>query len=80
MQFAKTVNALTSTNLDAIWQRERDLMQYNYTSVESAKDRAVNVLLGDKELEALRLKISTAESNARDEMLFSFLFGLTGLK
>jgi hypothetical protein len=74
--FAKTINALTSTNLDAIWQRERDLMQYNYQSVENSKDRAVNILLGDKELEALRLKINTAEGNAKDEMLFSFLFGL----
>jgi len=45
MNFAKTMNALTSTNLDAYWQRERDLMSFAFTSAENAADRLSSVLL-----------------------------------
>ena len=45
MNFAKTMNALTSTNLDAYWQRERDLMSFAYASAESAADRIAQVTL-----------------------------------
>ena len=78
MQFAKTVNALTSTNLDAIWQRERDLMQYNYNSVEASKDRALSVLLGDKELQSLKEQLGYQEDVANTQLLFRFLFGTGG--
>ena len=45
MNFAKTMNAFTSTNLDAYWQRERDLMSFAYASAESAADRIAQVTL-----------------------------------
>jgi hypothetical protein len=45
MNFAKTMNALTSTNLDAYWQRERDIMSFAFTSAENAADRMASVLL-----------------------------------
>ena len=45
MNFAKTMNALTSTNLDAYWQRERDVMSFAFTSAENAADRLSSVLL-----------------------------------
>ena len=45
MTFAKTMNALTSTNLDAYWQRERDTMAFAFTSAENAADRLSSVLL-----------------------------------
>ena len=44
MNFAKTINALTATNLDAYWQRERDVMSFAYASGESAADRVATVL------------------------------------
>ena len=74
MDFAKTMNGLTSKNLDEIWQRERDLMSFNFTSIENAKEHAINILLGDKELEALREKITYNEDQAKSQMLFKFLF------
>jgi hypothetical protein len=76
--FAKTINALTSTNIDAIWQRERDLMQYNFTSTESAADRALSILMGDKELSALKEELKYSEDTARTTLLFRFLFGKGG--
>ena len=45
MNFAKTMNAFTSTNLDAYWQRERDIMSFAFTSAENAADRLASVLL-----------------------------------
>ena len=45
MNFAKTMNAFTSTNLDAYWQRERDVMSFAYASAESAADRIAQVTL-----------------------------------
>lgn len=74
MDFAKTINGLTSKNLDEIWQRERDLMSFNFTSIENAKDRAVDILLGEKELEELRESIAYNENKAKTKMLFDFLF------
>ena len=50
MNFAKTINALTATNLDAYWQRERDVMSFAYASGESAADRVATIL--QTELEA----------------------------
>jgi hypothetical protein len=74
MDFAKTINGLTSKNLDEIWQRERDLMSFNFTSVENSKEHAVNILLGEKELEELRETIAYKEDQASTEMLFDFFF------
>ena len=74
MDFAKTINGLTSKNLDEIWQRERDLMSFNFTSVENSKEHAVNILLGEKELEELRETIAYNEDKASTKMLFDFFF------
>lgn len=75
--FAATINAMTSKNIDAVWQRERDLMSYNYTSAESGKDRALQILMADKELQQLKESIGYAEDTAKTELAFRFLFGDT---
>jgi len=74
-EFAKTINAMTSKNIDAVWQRERDLMDMNFKSTEDAKDRALQILLGDQTLQALREKIGYGEDQAKSEMAFRFIFG-----
>ena len=43
--FAKTMNALTASNMDQIWQRERDLMSFAFGASESAADRAANIAI-----------------------------------
>jgi len=43
--FAKTMNALTASNMDQIWQRERDLMSFAFGAAESAADRAANIAI-----------------------------------
>jgi hypothetical protein len=75
MDFAKTINALTSKNLDEIWQRERDNMSFAFTSSESAMDRAMQIVLADKELEAVREQLAAEEDAASTSLMFRFLFG-----
>ena len=75
MEFARTINALTSTNLDNIWQRERDIMSYAFTQSESAKDRAMNILLADKNLDSYREKMASDEKNAMFAVGAKLLFG-----
>ena len=75
MQYAKSVNNLTESNIDAIWQRERDLMSYNFTSEESAKDRALSILMADKEMQAVKDRLGAQEDAAKTELAFRFLFG-----
>jgi hypothetical protein len=76
MDFAKTINELTENNLDHIWQRERDLMQYNVESIENSRDRGMQILLGLQDLESLRERIAAGEDRAQNDFLFSFLFDI----
>jgi len=75
MDFAKTINALTSKNLDEIWQRERDNMSFAFTSSETAMDRALKIILADKELESVRTQLAAQEDAAKTSLMFRFLFG-----
>lgn len=52
MDFTKDLNGLTNSKLDQIWQRERDIMAFAFTGSESAADRNLSLLLGDKQLDA----------------------------
>ena len=45
MDFAKTINALTSSNMDQIWQRERDIMSFAFGAAESAANRAAQIAI-----------------------------------
>jgi hypothetical protein len=78
MRFATDINGMTSKNIDAVWQRERDLMSYNFTSTESAKDRGLNILMADKTLEELKESLGYQEDVAKSQLLFRFLFGSEG--
>ncbi len=78
MAYAKTINNMTSKNIDAVWQRERDLMSYNFTSEENAKTRSMELIMADRDLSALKEKIGYKEDAAKTELALSFLFGNFG--
>lgn len=54
MANARAANGFTQTALDAIWQRERDLMAFAFQSSESEADRNLQILLADKGIQAQR--------------------------
>ena len=78
-QYAKDVNGLTNKSIDEIWQRERDLMNYAFNSSESAKDRILSIMLGDKELEAVKLQLDASNDDAFTENIMSLMFGEGGI-
>ena len=74
MEYAQTVNALTLKTLDEIWQRERDLMDYSFTQSENAADRALSILLGDKQLSSIREQLDSQEDQALGTLLTKVFF------
>ena len=46
-EYARTMNNMTSKNMDEYWQRERDIMSYAFTSAENSADRISNVLIAE---------------------------------
>ena len=75
MDIAKTLNAMSMKNLDEIWQRERDIMSFAFGSDEAAMDRALQIILGDKDLEAARLQLDEAKNASNTKLAARFLFG-----
>ena len=65
---AATLNALSAASVDQIWQRERDLMAYAFQASESALDREVSIIIGDKSLESVRDQIASDESQAKNAL------------
>ena len=54
-------------------------MNFAFTGAEKAKERTMNLLLGDKELEKVRMQLDEAQDNAFTENIFSLLFGKGGI-
>jgi len=68
MEAAKTKNALTSQALDQVWQKERDIMAFAFTALESEKERAAEFLMAKKKEQA-------AESAAKASFFTKLIFG-----
>ena len=51
-------------------------MNYAFTQSETSKDRALNILLADKNLDAYREKMALDERNAMFTIGTKLLFGL----
>lgn len=78
-EFAKMTNGLSMQAIDQIWQRERDLMQYAVGQSESALDRTLKLLLGDKNLEGIRAQIDATEGAAKSNFFARLLWGNQGI-
>jgi len=70
---AATINTFTKSAVDQIWQRERDLMDYAFKGSEQEKDRMVNIMLGEKNIDQYRSQseqeIKSREDTAKYEIL-----------
>ena len=75
MDLAKTINQMSMKNLDEIWQRERDIMSFAFTADQSAMDRSLQIIMGDKELEIAREKLNNVKKANNTELAMRFLFG-----
>jgi len=82
MTFAQTMNELTATNLDEIWQRERDLLSMAFQVSENNANRANEVVLqkiaaqAQKDAAELQADLE-AEANTGD-FIKEILVGIAG--
>lgn len=72
---AATMNALTTKGLDEIWQKERDIMAYAFTSGESEKDRAVDLMMSDKRDDLVKWQTAEAEESAKWSAITQLVLG-----
>ena len=52
MDFTKVINGLTAANMDQIWQRERDLMNFAFQLENNNADRATTIAVQELANEA----------------------------
>ena len=72
---ALSMNALTAKAMDEVWQKERDRLSYAFTAMESAKDRATDILLADKTIASVDKAAADAEKTARTSAYVKLVFG-----
>jgi hypothetical protein len=73
MELARTINALTSTNLDNIWQRERDIMGFAVGISEGEQDRLARLMIADKELDSVKFQQDARDRTAKFSAIVSAL-------
>jgi len=73
LQAAQAATGLTQGAMDQIWQRERDLMSFAFTSSESALDRVLQLALGDKDLQKIKMQLDAEEDAGWGQLLGSIV-------
>ena len=83
MQFAQTMNGFTATNLDEIWQRERDLLSMAFKVSEGNADRATEVVLqkiaAQANRDAAELQANLEAEKNTGSFIKEVILGITGL-
>jgi len=70
---AATINTFTKSAVDQIWQRERDLMDYAFKGSEQEKDRMVNIMLGEKQIDQYRTQSEQTNKSNEDTAKYTIL-------
>ena len=70
---AATINTFTKSAVDQIWQRERDLMDYAFKGSEQEKDRMVNIMLGEKQIDQYRTQSEQTNKSNEDTAKYDIL-------
>jgi len=77
METARVANQLTTTMVDQLWQRERDIMDFVFKSSESAKERALELILADKKYDEYAIARQDSQSAAKWSIFAQLALGLT---
>lgn len=72
---AAAANEFTTSTLDQVWQRERDIMDYVYKASETSKDRALSIVLADKKYDEYEKARNDAEETAKWKVLTDIVLG-----
>jgi hypothetical protein len=75
MEAAKAQNAMTAKALDEVWQKERDTLAYAFTAIENEAERALKVMLMDKEISLEKYREKQTDKRALGT-LFAQVIGI----
>lgn len=78
MEAARAATQMTQLGMDQLWQRERDLMAFAFTSYESSLDRETQLLLGDKTIQIAQMEQRAADRAGIGSVIGSVVRGLFG--
>lgn len=78
MEAARAATQMTQLGMDQLWQRERDLMAFAFTSYESSLERETQLLLGNKTVEIARMEQAAADRAGIGSIVGSVVRGLFG--
>ena len=70
--FAKTINNMTTRNLDVYWQRERDLMDYAWRTMDNAQARSNALTIAEMQVQAEVDKTAGAATGGLVNKAFDF--------
>lgn len=73
LQSALAANNMTQSQMDNIWQRERDLMDFAFRQSEGAEDRATQIFLANKQIKAYNDQQQAAR-DADEEAAKGYIF------
>ena len=78
MQAAQLATGLTAAGLDYLWQTERDLMSYAFTSAENAQDRRVSLITADMSRQIAELELDAQDRAGMGSVIGSIAAGIFG--
>ncbi len=76
---ARSANNITEAQMDALWQRERDIMSYAFQGAQNAEERGLRLLLGDKQVALADRQRSDQQKAAWGGLAARVLFGSGGM-
>jgi len=83
MNFAQTINSLTSSNLDSIWQRERDMLSMAFQVSEGNSERANSIILqkmaADASIDVAELQAQIQAAGQEGRGIFDLFTTIVGL-
>ncbi len=84
MNFAQTINSLTSSNLDSIWQRERDMLSMAFQVSEGNSERANSIILqkmaADASIDVAELQAQIEAAGQEGKGIFDLFTTIVSLK
>ena len=78
-ELAKEANGLTNKAIDEIWQRERDFMDFVFTSTEDSKERLLELILADKKYDEYQLVRDSQQEKDMWAIVTEIVLGGKGL-
>lgn len=75
MELARTQNAMSAKAMDELWQKERDTLNFAFVGYQQEEDRALQLVLADKQAQLAQWQERQAEKAAIGSIFAKAIFG-----